>query len=275
MSAPLILDKAPRQGAYVDLATYLLERRTLFIGPELTNVMASTVSMQILALLQEEREISLYINCYGGSVPAGLAIADMVDYAGARGVPVHTYCLGECVGVATVILASGTEGERRAFPSARISLYQEWYGIESMWGAMSQDSRERSRLMELVQDRLLRRTHIGSRLLEEVPEAEFGVEEWEALRALFPEEETGLQRLVTEREGKVYLDVAGLQAEREAGRIRPRTAEEIARRSRASRFAGWLQRLEFLGPAEAMHYGLIDGLAGAPLGGTASGSPEP
>lgn len=159
MHLPHVFDREKK--AYVDLATHLLEHRTLFIGPELNSAVASAVAMQLLALSAEEGEIVLYLNCYGGSLPAGLAIADFIDHACAAGHPVHTYCIGECVGVATAILAAGTPGKRKAFPSARISLYQEWYGVESLWGATTQDSGERTRLLKEVRDRLAATTHLG------------------------------------------------------------------------------------------------------------------
>jgi ATP-dependent Clp protease protease subunit len=145
MNFPHIWKSGQRPGIYIDLATYLLENRTIFIGPEITSEVASLVAMQILALSQEKGPISLYLNCNGGSVPAGLAIVDLVRYVDrTEETPVNTYCIGECIGVACAILISGRKGERRAFPSARISLYQEWYGAESLWGARSQDSHERS-----------------------------------------------------------------------------------------------------------------------------------
>ncbi len=160
MNIPYIWNTVRKPGAYVDLATYLLEQRTIFIGPEITTETASLISMQLLALLQNIEPISFYINCYGGSLPAGLAIMDMMNYVNRRNVPVHTYCIGECVGVATVILACGRQGERRAFPSARISIFQEWYGVESLWGAKSQDHKERERLMKVVNDALSARTQL-------------------------------------------------------------------------------------------------------------------
>jgi len=165
MNIPYIWNASRKPGMYVDLTSYLLEQRTIFIGPEITSEMASIVSMQMLALSQDKLPISLYINCYGGTIPAGLAIVDMMNFVDQH-VPVHTYCIGECVGVATVILASGRAGKRRAFPSARISLFQEWYGVESLWGAQSQDKGERDRLMKIVQDTLQRHTQLSAEFNE-------------------------------------------------------------------------------------------------------------
>lgn len=159
MHLPYIWNDNRKPSSYVDLATYLMERRTIFIGPEISTEAATVVCMQLLALAQEEAPISLYINCYGGSVPAGLAILDMVNSVN-RDVPVHTYCVGECVGIATAILVSGRVGKRRAFPSARISLFQEWYGVESLWGAQSQDDNEHNRLMGVVRAALQHNTRL-------------------------------------------------------------------------------------------------------------------
>jgi ATP-dependent Clp protease protease subunit len=100
------------------------------------------------------------VNCYGGSVPAGLGVLDVVRTVN-DSVPVHTYCLGECVGVAIAIVAAGRAHHRFAFPSARFSLYQEWYGVESVWGAQSQDHDERTRLMKVVEAALRSRTRLA------------------------------------------------------------------------------------------------------------------
>jgi ATP-dependent Clp protease protease subunit len=163
MQMPYVWTPQQRGGSYVDLATYLHGHRTLFLGPELTSDAASVAAMQLLALTQEEGDISLYINCYGGSVPAGLAIVDLLDYASERGHTVRTYCLGECIGIAAAILVAGTPRHRKAFPSARISLFQEWFGTESLWGADRQDTDERTRLKRVVREIFAARTPIEER----------------------------------------------------------------------------------------------------------------
>jgi ATP-dependent Clp protease protease subunit len=160
MSAPHIRSTSPKPGVFLDLATYLQENRTIFIGPELTADLASVVTMQLLALADDRAPISLYINCHGGSVPAGLAIVDMIDFV-SRETPVHTFCIGECVGVALAVLASGREGARAAFPSTRLTLFQDWYGVESLWGAQSQDRSERDRLLTILRSLLAHRTNLG------------------------------------------------------------------------------------------------------------------
>src|SRR5687767_3062494 len=99
-------------GSYVDLATYFFEQRSLCIGPELTSDIAPLICMQLLALAQDDGPITLYISCAGGSVPAGLAIVDVINSINRQQTPVHTLCLGECIGIATVILVSGWRGER-------------------------------------------------------------------------------------------------------------------------------------------------------------------
>jgi ATP-dependent Clp protease protease subunit len=267
MHLPYILNAAPQPGSYVDLATYLLERRTLFLGPELNSALASSFAMQMLALLQKEGEISIYLNCYGGSVPAGLAIADVIDYANAQNVPVHTYCLGECVGIATVILAAGTKGGRRAFPSARISLYQEWYGAESLWGAASQDDQERSRLMEIVEERLRRHTRIADRRRRD--ELTFSAEEWALFQARFPAD-SKLALLVRESEElrvkKYHLDVAVALAAGERGEIAPEIAAAVRWEAGAANLRNSLQKLEFLKPQQAVECGIVDLVAQASPG---------
>lgn len=256
MALPYVLTTSPKNGAYVDLATYLLEHRTLFVGPELTAASASEMTMQMLALLQGDGEISVYINCYGGSVPAGLAIADVIDYANSQNRPVHTYCIGECIGVASVILASGAKGKRKAFPSARISLFQEWFGVESMWGATNQDQGERKRLLAIIKARLLHHTQIGT--WGEEKKILYDEDAWEGLLARFPLE-TALPELAVESEGKYSLDTARIRECLERRELGEKVAHEILARA-SNRLESWLEVLEFLSPAQALRAGIIDGL---------------
>lgn len=163
MHMPYVWTPQHRGGSYVDLTSYLHSHRTLFIGPELTTETASVIGMQLLALTQDEGDISIYINCYGGSVPAGLAVVDLIRFGIEHGHVVNTYSLGECIGIAAAILVSGSAGHRKAFPSSRISLYQEWFGTESLWGADLQDREERTRLMEVIEQIFATGTKIEER----------------------------------------------------------------------------------------------------------------
>src|ERR1051325_5542326 len=115
MAGPLVRSSARDVGGYLDLVSHLMDNRTLFVGPELTTDVASTLAMQLLVMAQEEKPISIYVNCYGGSVPAALAVMDVIDLVN-RQIPVQTYCLGECIGPALLISSAGRRGRRRAFP---------------------------------------------------------------------------------------------------------------------------------------------------------------
>lgn len=152
MSLPYIWKSGREPGAYIDLATFLLENRTIFIGSNITSEVASVVFMQMMALVQQKGSISLYINSQSGSASAGLAIIDMINAISSPDTLINTYCIGECKGIAAAILVSGWNGERRAFPSARISLYQEWYTPKGLRAVQAEDASEQERLMEAVRD---------------------------------------------------------------------------------------------------------------------------
>lgn len=158
---PNILNQEARvHGTYLDLPSYLLENRIVFLGPEITKDLTHVVAMQLSALARDTNPVKLYINCSGGSIVDGLAIMDLIDWMRKKTpeTPVHTYCFGECIGVATAILAAGQPGSRLALPSARISFYQDWYGVESLWGSQIQDSKERDRLLAQVSQALINHT---------------------------------------------------------------------------------------------------------------------
>ena len=125
VSIPYVIEKTGREERVYDLFSRLLKDRIVFLGSEVTDVSSNIVIAQFLFLANDnpEADINFYINSPGGSVTAGLAIYDTMQY-----VPpdVATYVVGQAASLAAVLLAAGAPGKRHALPNSRMVLHQPW-----------------------------------------------------------------------------------------------------------------------------------------------------
>jgi len=126
---PTIVERNQRGERAYDIFSRLLEERIIFLAGPVTDMNANVVIAQMLYLASKDpkRDIKLYINSPGGSVTAGLAIYDTMQYLKC---PVSTICIGLTASMAAVILASGTKGKRFALPNAEILLHQVAGGMQ-------------------------------------------------------------------------------------------------------------------------------------------------
>lgn len=124
---PTVIEQTPRGERAYDIYSRLLKDNIIFIGTPIDDTVANLVVAQLLFLESEDpdREISLYINSPGGSVTAGLAIYDTMQFVRC---PVTTFCVGQCASMAAVLLAAGTQGRRFALPNSRILIHQPHAG---------------------------------------------------------------------------------------------------------------------------------------------------
>jgi ATP-dependent Clp protease protease subunit len=120
---PMVVEQTARGERAFDIYSRLLKDNIIFIGVPIDDIMANLVVAQMLFLESEDpdREISLYINSPGGSVTAGMAIYDTMQFVRC---PVTTFCIGQCASMAAVLLAAGTKGRRFALPNSRILIHQ-------------------------------------------------------------------------------------------------------------------------------------------------------
>jgi len=120
---PFVIEKTGDSERVYDIYSRLLEDRIVFIGQEIDDDLANSVVAQLLLLDQKDstRDIKLYINSYGGSVTAGMAIYDTINYIKAE---VTTVCVGVAASMASVLLAAGTGGKRLALPNSRIMIHE-------------------------------------------------------------------------------------------------------------------------------------------------------
>ncbi|OGZ92591.1 MAG: ATP-dependent Clp protease proteolytic subunit [Candidatus Staskawiczbacteria bacterium RIFOXYD2_FULL_37_10] len=126
---PTIVEKTQRGERAYDIFSRLLEERIIFLAGAVTDLNANVVIAQMLYLASKDpkRDIKLYINSPGGSVTAGLAIYDTMQYLKC---PVSTICIGLTASMAAVILASGTKGKRISLPNAELLLHQVAGGMQ-------------------------------------------------------------------------------------------------------------------------------------------------
>jgi len=126
---PYVIEQTSRGERSYDIYSRLLKERIIFLGEEVTDVTASLVVAQMLFLEAEdpEKDIHFYINSPGGSVTAGMAIYDTMQYLKCD---VSTYCMGMAASMGAFLLAGGTKGKRLALPNAEIMIHQPLGGAQ-------------------------------------------------------------------------------------------------------------------------------------------------
>lgn len=126
---PYVIEQSPRGERSFDIYSRLLNERIVFLGEAIDDAVANTVVAQLLHLESSDpdKDISLYINSPGGSVTAGLAILDTMDFIKCD---VSTICLGECASMAAVLLSAGAKGKRLALPNSMVMIHQPSGGAQ-------------------------------------------------------------------------------------------------------------------------------------------------
>ena len=124
---PIVVEKTGRGERSYDIFSRLLKDRIIFIGPSIDDYSSSLIIAQILFLMSDNKnqDINIYINSPGGSVTAGMAIYDTMQFVPCD---IQTYCLGQASSMGAVLLAAGTHGKRHALPNSRVMIHQPWGG---------------------------------------------------------------------------------------------------------------------------------------------------
>ena len=126
---PFVIEKSGREERAMDIYSRLLKDRIVFLGSQVNDEVANAIVAQLLFLQSDDpkSDIHLYINSPGGSVTAGLAIYDTMQFVTCD---VATYCIGQCASMGAVLLTAGAKGKRRALPNSRIMIHQPLAGME-------------------------------------------------------------------------------------------------------------------------------------------------
>ena len=154
---PMVVEQSPRGERAYDIYSRLLKDRVIFIGTPIDDLVANLIIAQLLFLQSEDpdKEISVYINSPGGSVTAGLAIYDTIQFVKP---PVATYCVGQAASMGALLLTAGAKGKRFALPAARIMIHQPWGGVQGAASDISIQAREILRLRERLNEMLVKHT---------------------------------------------------------------------------------------------------------------------
>jgi ATP-dependent Clp protease protease subunit len=154
---PYVVEQTGRGERSYDIYSRLLKDRIVFMGGTVTDDVANLITAQLLFLESEdpEREINMYINSPGGSVTAGLAIYDTMQFVKP---PVSTLCVGQAASMGALLLAAGAKGRRYALPHSRILIHQVSGGFEGQASDIEIHAREALRLREILNEILSRHT---------------------------------------------------------------------------------------------------------------------
>ncbi len=149
MLIPMVVEQTGRGERAYDIYSRLLKDRIVFIGTAVTDEVSNLIIAQMLFLQAEDakKDISVYINSPGGSVTAGLAIYDTMQFIRCD---VQTYCVGQAASMGALLLAAGTPGKRYALPNARIMIHQPLGGAEGQASDIDIAAREILRLRDTL-----------------------------------------------------------------------------------------------------------------------------
>ena len=144
---PMVVEQTSRGERSYDIYSRLLQDRIVLLGGEVTDESVNLIVAQLLFLQSQDakKTISMYINSPGGSVTAGLAIYDTMQFISC---PVATYCIGQAASMGAVLLTAGAKGKRFALPNARIMIHQPWGGAEGKASDIEITAKEIMRLKE-------------------------------------------------------------------------------------------------------------------------------
>ena len=146
---PIVVEQTGIGERSYDIFSRLLKDRIVFLDGEVMDISADLVIAQLLFLESQdpERDIQLYINSPGGTVTAGLAIYDTIQYIRPD---IQTICMGQASSMGALLLTCGTEGKRYALPSSRILIHQPWGGVSGQATDIGIQAREIVRVKKLL-----------------------------------------------------------------------------------------------------------------------------
>ena len=154
---PYVIEQTGRGERTYDIYSRLLKDRIIFLGSEVNDAVADVIAAQLLFLESEdpEQDIHLYVNSPGGSVTAGLAIYDTMQYVTPD---VSTMCVGQAASMGAVLLTAGAAGKRFALPHSRIMLHQPLGGVQGQAADIDIHAREVLRIREELNNILMKHT---------------------------------------------------------------------------------------------------------------------
>ena len=191
---PMVVEQTSRGERAFDIYSRLLKDNIIFISTPIDDQIANLIVAQLIFLEAEdpEKDISLYINSPGGSITAGMAIYDTMQFIRAD---VSTLCVGQCASMAALLLAAGAKGKRFALPNSRILIHQPSGGAEGQASDIRIMAEEIIRMRELTSNILAK--HSG----QDYEQIERDVERDRIMSAMQAKEYGLIDEVITHREG--------------------------------------------------------------------------
>lgn len=181
MLIPIVVEQSSRGERAYDIYSRLLKDRIIFMGEQVHDDMANIVIAQLLFLESEDpgKDVSIYINSPGGSVTAGMAIYDTMQYIKPK---VATICMGQASSMGALLLAAGAKGKRYALPHSRVMIHQPLGGVQGQATDIDIQAKEILKTKELVQQILAEHTGQPLKKIREDTERDFFMDSEEALK---------------------------------------------------------------------------------------------
>ncbi len=163
---PYVIEKNGRDERAMDIYSRLLKDRIVILGSQVNDDVANSIVAQLLFLQFDdpESDIHFYINSPGGSITAGMAIYDTMQYISCD---VATYCIGQAASMGAVLLTAGAKGKRNALPNARIMIHQPLAGMEGTATELEIHAKEVLRIKQKMNEILLHHTGQDLRKIED------------------------------------------------------------------------------------------------------------
>ena len=193
MLIPIVIEQSSRGERAYDIYSRLLKDRIIFMGEQVHDSMANTVIAQMLFLESEDpdKDINLYINSPGGSVTAGLAIYDTMQYIRPH---IATICMGQATSMGALLLAAGAKGKRYALPHARVMIHQPLGGVQGQATDIDIQAKEIMKIKDLIHRILVKHTGQSMEKIRQDTERDYFMDAEEALRYGI------VDRIITERD---------------------------------------------------------------------------
>ena len=193
MLIPIVIEQSSRGERAYDIYSRLLKDRIIFMGEQVHDSMANTIIAQMLFLESEDpdKDINLYINSPGGSVTAGLAIYDTMQYIRPD---IATICMGQATSMGALLLAAGAKGKRYALPHARVMIHQPLGGAQGQATDIDIQAKEIMKIKELIHKILVKHTGQNMEKIRQDTERDYFMDAQEALRYGI------VDRIITERD---------------------------------------------------------------------------
>ncbi|CAN5461205.1 ATP-dependent Clp endopeptidase proteolytic subunit ClpP [soil metagenome] len=181
MDVPMVIEQTERGERGLDIFSRLLMDRIIFIGTPINDTVATLVTAQLLFLeVQDpEKDINLYVNSPGGSVTAGLAIYDTMQFVKPD---VATTCIGQAASMGAILLAAGAPGKRFALPNSRIMIHQPSGGMSGKATDIEVQAKEMLRIKQILNEVLVKHTGQSLDKIEKDIERDYFLSAEEALQ---------------------------------------------------------------------------------------------